>query len=728
MRAARDPAEPAPARHARTAVVALLGAYALFLAAGNLFLNSGLAQGLANRHPEKFRASWAFALTLWPGHVRVSDLRVAGHVRRTVWSIQADTAAGRVALLPLLAKEVRLPRIEASAVTGGANLIDVQRTPQAPRPGGWTLRFDSVIAQSVRYAYFDGLVLQGNGRGEFGFMKQLRGGPMEILPSHARFDGARLLHDGSALVNGVSAAAKFAIDRHVREDAPGVRKLEKTVVHLALDGTPVGLAIDAAPGAGARLRPDADDGQLAVRLGWVRGSLEAGSDARLEMPIRVEGLGPARHGSGTVALKVEDDEIRLETDLTSGTGGPLEAHANLRTRSREVPLPNVAALVPRTSGRVTGRWQFASLRRLGALLPTSRILTMDGAGSVIADIELADGRLAAGSHLKVPKVAATVSSLGNVFKGDARAELLFADSSSGAYRPEVRAVMDSFTIAPAEAPRQPYVQGRQLTVEASAEGAIGELRDRYEARISFADAEVPDLRVYNRYLPNTRVRLDGGSGRVSGDLRIDGNGRVGAGTLRVAGREIRWTVADLAMQGDIDVTVRLQDASLREHRFAANGTRLDVRRVRVDTEAGLARDDWWGEVTLEQASLDWTRPVRIDGNVGLHMKDLSVLLDLFAQRKDLPDWVGRIVDEGEVTARGRLRWMDDALVLDHVAAANDRFDVLARMRLEEHSLDGELFTRWGLLSLGVEIEDNQRDLHLVNARKWFDGQPALLPP
>jgi len=35
---------------------------------------------------------------------------------------------------------------------------------------------------------------------------------------------------------------------------------------------------------------------------------------------------------------------------------------------------------------------------------------------------------------------------------------------------------------------------------------------------------------------------------------------------------------------------------------------------------------------------------------------------------------------------------------------------------------GDLFAKWGVLSLGVELENGQRDFHPVNAAKWFEAR------
>lgn len=72
-----------------------------------------------------------------------------------------------------------------------------------------------------------------------------------------------------------------------------------------------------------------------------------------------------------------------------------------------------------------------------------------------------------------------------------------------------------------------------------------------------------------------------------------------------------------------------------------------------------------------------------------------------------------------------MQWQHDTLLLDPFAASNDRFDVLARLRLHDKQPAGHLYARWGALSVGVELASTEKHYHLVGAHNWFDGQPGL---
>lgn len=704
----------------------VLAAWGAYLLAANLFLNTPLGEQVANLKPEKFRAGWSLAWSLYPGHVHVRDLRLAGHVRRTVWSVQADQASGRVALLPLLRKEVRVPRVAGHGITGGATRIDVERPRPDPRPGGWTLRFDRVLADSVAYAYFNQLVLVGEGRAEMGFSKVLRGGPMEILPSSAHFESARLLGRGEELLRDLELEGQFAIARHVSTEAPGIRKLEKMDIEVALDGAASGLSIVAGPGQRPALTLVGDDGRVSGRLGWNRGALRSGSQLELDVPVSYDVLGERDRDRIDASLRVEEEGIRAAGRLVARPDSAFHVDARLDIAGREIPLPDWERVIERSDGELKAQWHFDSLAWLAAIVPASKIVSFDGAGTVLADLKVEKGHVAAGSELTVPAVSASVVALGNRFRGEADARIRFEADRPGRFAPRLQAVMTSFEVEAADGQSGPYVEGRDLRVEAQAEGGLGEMRDRFKASIRFTDARVPDLRVYNRYLPPSSISIRGGSGLLSGDLAFDGSEEVGSGVLRVSGRQARLEVANLEMEGDIDLTTRLRRGDLRRKIFSIDDSRLALRNVKVADASGHVVSDWWLEGAFPQAGLEWGRPMKMDGRTTLRMKDLSVLLALFAQKKELPRWVEKLLDEGEADAEGRVRWDGERLVLDDIKARNERFDLDARMQLQQKHLSGDLFARWGLLSLGVGLDGERKDIHLVQARKWFDGRPPLL--
>ncbi|WP_167285067.1 hypothetical protein [Marilutibacter alkalisoli] len=744
----------------RTLLV-LAAAWLAYLLLGNLFLNTPVGPWAINRKPERVQVQWQSALTVWPGQVMAWNLDVGGHTGTTLWKIRGDRAHGRLALLALFRKELRFASVRAEGIE-----IDIDRgaEPMAPSParqGGWVVRFDRITSGSVRAGRLQELTLEGTGHAEFGFSKQMHGGPMEITTSTARFDGARVTQAGDTLLELDTLSARFAMDSHTREQASGIHKLLVTVAELDFDGRTTALRLEEAGDERIRLHPAADGamGHARGRIGWQRGELAAGSQLDWTSPL--PGSDSKNDDSLVFGLEVDHDihlRASLPDHLTSN-GDTLALDADLVLAGNAIPLDDPRTLLPRSSGHLVGRWQFDSLKWIGRYFADAPWLVLDGAGRIDADVRLVDGEPVAGSRIEVPGIDVVADVMGNRMQGRARAEGVLqpaGEGDKGGIRPRLDLRLERFAIIADAGRGARYVEGRDLRLEIEAvhgldrslleqdDGAV-RAGEALRARLRFSDADVPDLRVYNRYLPRSQLRFEGGRGLLSGDLSLDGAGAIGRGWLRVRGRDTRLHAAGMALRGNIDVNTRLRRADLEDGRFNIDGSQIRLDNISLVEPDGRTRRGWWARVDLDRARLDWRLPgearakkgsaqkdkdgateVDINGHARIAMKDVGFLLALYSQRADYPKWVPRLVDAGEARVTGDVQWRDDILILDNLVADNDRFDVRARLRLQGRQRRGNLYARWGVLGMAVDLDDTRSELHLVRARQWYDAQPSLL--
>ncbi|AVY68111.1 hypothetical protein [Xanthomonas translucens] len=699
----------------------LLIAYLLYLLLGNVFLNTPLFDLATNRTPEKFRMHTGPALTVLPGFVTAWDLRMRGHVQRNVWTLRADRASARIALLPLLHREVRLPWMEAVNVIGAIDRVADAIPPPPQSDQGWTLRFDAIHSGTLRRARFGDLAIEGKGHGTVGFLKQLKGGPAQLFPSQIVFDDASVRDGKRQIADQAHVDARFSFPRHYRAQAPGLRKLGIADLALQLHGRSVALRIDTA-GAQTRLSTEPGLGHVEANLRLLRGELQPGSKLNWRVPLHA-GVGATDRGVLALLLDVDRD-IRLRARLPGQIDPRSMLDADLRIAGRTLPFDAPSALLPRLSGTLLGRWHFESLNWISDLLVRKPWFRLDGGGDVAADLRLAQGALQPGSRLDVPEVQATADVLRVRIHGKAQAAGRIVGSTAQP-RTEVAVRMHSFALAPLAEPKAIFVQGENLRLDLDGAGTLATMHDSLQARLRFDDARVPDLRAYNRYLPAAQVRVLGGSGSLSGDVHLDAAGQVGEGHVRVRGRQARLQAAGLALAGDLDLDARLRRAELHDKRFDLSGSTLRVQGVRYG-DGGKQRD-WWATLRVPQGRIAAAPATQADAQVQMQLRDAGPVLAVFAQRSDAPAWLLKLVDAGQLDARGQLRWSKDALWLDRLHAENQRVSLRARLRVGDAGTQGDLYARWGVLGVGVALRGEQRQWHLLNAREWYERQPAWLP-
>ncbi|MGH8038622.1 MAG: hypothetical protein ACREPD_12850 [Stenotrophomonas sp.] len=704
----------------RVALLSLLALYALYLVAGNVFLNTPLFDAVTNRKPEKFTMQTGAALTLLPGHAVVWNIRMRGQANHTVYIFRADRASAWISLTALFRREVRIPRIDASGVESEVERVE-QAIPPPPRSDrGWTLHFDAIHSDSIRSGRFGKLLVVGQGSGTVGFLKQLRGGPSELFDSTAGFEQATVSYDGVNVIDDAHLAARFHYPRHYRDDAPGLRKFGILWAQLQVDARSQAINIDTA-GPHVKVGSVPAEARLKADVVMDRGVLQPGSRVVWRVPVHAGVHAPDR-GLLSLQLDVAQDmrvQARLPRDPETGS----ELHADLRVTGRRIPFEAPAELLPRLSGQVRGAWKFESLNWISDLFVRKPWFHLDGGGLLEGDLRIADGQLAPGSTLNVPKVAAVAEVAGVRMLGEARAVGRIVDGAPP--QAELQVDIPQFRAAPTDAPKALLFDGKAMALTLRGDARLQQLRDGMRARLHFDNARVPDLTAYNRYVGNDSMRLLGGTGLLSGDVTLDSAGQVGQGRADLRGTGARMQVAGMALRGDAQVKARVQRADFDSRQFDLGGTTFSLRNVQVGDDT--AKAGWWGEATLRSGHIDAQAPFQVDARADLRLRDAGPLLGVFAQRSEYPRWVLGLLDSGEVQASGHLRWRREHLVVDDLTAENARLSLRARLDMEQAQRRGDLYLRWGLLGAGIEMDGGKRSWHLAGAREWYEGRPRLLP-
>ena len=706
--------------------------YVLYLVVGNIYLNSAMASSNVNQKPDSFHATWSWAWTVWPGQVVVYDLHLHGHARQRLWDARGDTVTGRLKLWPLFQRELRFAHVFATDVKVSIRQTTQNNPPPAWHRDAWHLRVDHLTTQSLKQLRYDQLVADSDkGSGDIGFTHQMRGGATQILPSHLLLPQAQLRWGQQQLLHDARMEARFHVDAFTHADPAGWRKVERASAHLTIEGSTPAVALGASKSGALTAKLAPLGGHLTADLSIDHGSLKPGGKLQWNAPIAITDTdGTQQRRRGQLDLTVLAQGLAMDARVPPPHGedaaralNQLEAHLNYASRSL-LPPDSLSDGVRKLSGSIDGRWHFASLQWLTPMLMSKPWLSLDGAGDIVGALRIVDGRLAGGSHVEVPQVTLAATILDNVFAGSAHAQAHIDGDDSGG---KLLAALDveHFTLAPNAAPKQSYLRGDNLRVDLHSSNDLARFRQAFTARMKFSHAEIPDLRAYNRYLPGKSLEFLGGKGHMSTQFRIDGNGDVSAGRMQMSSTGARLALGVSRLSGNLNLDTRLDRAKRKGDAYDLSDFSLGLDGIHVE---GTSDPPWWAKITLKGGRLNWHRPMQLTGNATMHMKDVSLLLSLFADRSAFPKWITKIINDGRATAHARIEAQKGDFVLDHLVASNERVDLFAHLRVRDGQPKGDLYARWGMLGLGVALANGKRDFHLLHAKRWYDAQPDLLEP
>jgi hypothetical protein len=380
------------------------------------------------------------------------------------------------------------------------------------------------------------------------------------------------------------------------------------------------------------------------------------------------------------------------------------------------------------SGHVSFAGRVESLGFLRRFLQRVPWLRVDGSGELSADVAFTDGRLQAGSRVRLVRGVLEARILDNVARGSASLAATVSDGPP-APRAAIDIVFPRYEMSNADGERA-YVRGRDLRLAlASGELDLADVVEDLTASVTARGAEIPDLSFYNAYLPSgAGLAIRSGAGAM--DLRLDLDQAAGTarGEVTIASPRVAVEFADVLLDGRLELASKLRSADLERHRFDVSGTRLrldDVAFHEIGEEASVEDSGWWAQLDLASGEVDWQRPMTLTTRADLRMKDSGFLLSLASRRKRFLSWFKGVLAEEDVRATAQVKLGGGALVIDPLRTEGGKLDLRARMRMAKGSRRIDLFVRLGRLAAGLELRDGRRDIKLLRPEAWYESRDGF---
>jgi hypothetical protein len=176
------------------------------------------------------------------------------------------------------------------------------------------------------------------------------------------------------------------------------------------------------------------------------------------------------------------------------------------------------------------------------------------------------------------------------------------------------------------------------------------------------------------------------------------------------------------LKGKLRISTRLREGNLEDMTFDVSGSQLRIEDGHLETPwGGGVRDQWWwGQIDLEKGRMTWKRPLDLDAEIALKLRDSGLLVHLFVKQTQERKWLDELLTITDVSGRSGVRIDDKTLMLEDAKLAGEKLLVLANLRLREKKARGALFASYGILSVGVELRDDERKWKILRPRQWYD--------
>lgn len=354
--------------------------------------------------------------------------------------------------------------------------------------------------------------------------------------------------------------------------------------------------------------------------------------------------------------------------------------------------------------------------QLGASAPVS---LHGGAGRVELDVQMQRGTLEPGSRLKASGAELDLRA------GPVRLQAPWTVQASMGAEPREH---PSGTLRVAFTPvRLSGPQGHSLEIPEVALTVLARRREGrpgldLEPELRVAKSQPLDLRVLNPWLERT-LEVDSGHVTVRSEEPPKGARMRDSLSLRLDTDLISGSMGEnkVLLRAEVEVDARHLSYDMTELGLA--GTTLKLSQVSSNGPVPIR--GWSGTFSLPRASLTLS-PTVLRARFSSQLTDTQPLVALITSSKRLPAFLTSLLNIPKVEVTGQVQVDERGLQLRELKAKGEGFSLDGHLDLVQGNITGALLTTLGPVTGGIELRPGHHDLHLANAKAWFEGQPV--PP
>jgi hypothetical protein len=362
----------------------------------------------------------------------------------------------------------------------------------------------------------------------------------------------------------------------------------------------------------------------------------------------------------------------------------------------------------------------SDLSWVNVLLKNRLGLSITGSGEVTADILLDKGWLGAGSELLINPKTFGVDVLDYRVEGSGRASLLV---ERGGEHPDLKL---NVALTEGEMRRkeetQAFIENVDINLQAQVENIVLDDKDMdMDLHLQIPRAKVRDMSVYNLYLPqNSPMQFTGGKAKLSADIRMTPETAKGYVKLRTTDISARIDQQEVA--GELTVDVTLVGGVPENMDFDISGSSVTLDNVTVaGATANIDDEKWSASFQLKKARAIWKRPVDMQIDADLQMTDSKPIVGIIANQRGKNSWLlEKALAIEDVTGDAVMNVSQSRITVPYAFASSDNVDIGAKGVITADNRDGVMYVRFRKLHGILKINNGERNLDVLNAKKKFE--------
>jgi hypothetical protein len=414
-------------------------------------------------------------------------------------------------------------------------------------------------------------------------------------------------------------------------------------------------------------------------------------------------------------------ELAIDRAELSLPGDDAETET-MRAVAKTLVQQGFGALLGNADGVVDSRLTVNRLDWIAALLNRPMDLSLEGGGEIDADIHLVDGWPSKGSMLKIPREALSMALIDHRIDGNGEATLTLVESDE---QPTVKLAVafDDARLSRRDEPEPSIGEARMdatLLVD-----DLNDAKGSAELAMKIHSARVHDMSTYNAYLPpGLPFRIQSGEASLVSDLRLSADSA--EGELELIADDIRLAMDQADVAGDLRLALLIRDGSSDDLHFDITGSSFHLDDFQVHGATADSQEaSWYARLQLDDTKIRWQKPMHIDSNAEIVIRDTRPLLALMDNLRGKHGWVDDMLSMEDLAGHLKIRVDGERALLEDAMVSGPEIGVHAKGQAARDAREALLLLRWHNLMGTLRIVNDDKSFSVINPRAHFEAyQPG----
>jgi len=413
------------------------------------------------------------------------------------------------------------------------------------------------------------------------------------------------------------------------------------------------------------------------------------------------------------SLVIEKGELKLHLPELA------DKNADLKQLTQVLKNYDLETLLSVADAELEIEGNMSDLSWITILLKNSQNLAIGGSGKIKLHALLDSGWPSEGTQIEVLPEDLRLNILDYVVQGDGLVRLAV---TRGGESPDVKLDMDITNgLFKRQDEEHAFIENVVIKLDAlgknmSYDGPSEEL----ELHFQIPSAKVKDMSVFNQYFPEkSPMQIMGGTADLVADINLEP--KSANGYVKLNTQNFKSRLDDQEVQAQLAVDIKLADGVPRNLDFDISGSSVLLDQVKViGGETSFDQSDWNIRFDLKKGRAVWKKPVSIQAEADIQMKDTRPIVAMLANHREKHGWLENLLTIEDIQGEAVMNMTEKQIVIPYAFIDSDKVDVGAKGIISANTREGMFYARFKKLKGLLKINDGKRNFDILKARKKFD--------